>query len=116
MYPDKLGSRIDTAFFDSKPAEWRAGQDCVLCDLAAHQAAYQSNNDEVAQLLQIDPDNQGIPLVRLVRWRDRQYSVHPAALRSCPFDALPQAQFRALDMLVEPISGVRFRRDPRMSV
>jgi hypothetical protein len=36
MYLDKLDGRIDTAFFDGKPAGWRAGQDRLLRDLAKH--------------------------------------------------------------------------------
>ena len=51
MYLDKFDGRIDTAFFDSKSAEWRAEQDRLLRDVATHQAA--SRLEEGVQLLQL---------------------------------------------------------------
>lgn len=33
MYLDKLDGRVDTAFFDSKLAEWRTEQDRLLRDV-----------------------------------------------------------------------------------
>ncbi len=53
MYLDKLDGRIDTAFFDSKSAEWRAEQDRLLRDVATHQAANQTYIEEGVQLLQL---------------------------------------------------------------
>jgi hypothetical protein len=53
MYLDKLDGRIDTAFFDSKSAEWRAEQDRLLRDVATHQAANQTYIKEGVQLLQL---------------------------------------------------------------
>ena len=53
MYLDKLDGRIATAFFDSAPAEWRAGQDRVLRDVATHHAANQTYIEEGVQLPQI---------------------------------------------------------------
>ena len=53
MYLDKLDGRIDTAFFGSKSAEWRAEQDRLLRDVATHQAANQTYIEEGVQLLQL---------------------------------------------------------------
>ncbi|MDZ4799137.1 MAG: hypothetical protein SGI92_13305 [Bryobacteraceae bacterium] len=53
MYLDKLDGRIDTAFFNSKSAEWRAEQARLLRDVATHHAANQTYIEEGAQLLQL---------------------------------------------------------------
>jgi hypothetical protein len=53
MYLDKLDARIDTAFFDSKSAEWRAEQDRLLRDVPTHRAANQTSIEEGVQLLQL---------------------------------------------------------------
>ncbi len=53
MYLDKLDGRIDTAFVDSKSAEWRTGQDRLLRDVATHQAANQTYIEEGVQLLEL---------------------------------------------------------------
>jgi hypothetical protein len=53
MYEDKLDGRIGSAFFDSKPAEWRAEQDRLLRDVATHQAANRTYIEEGVQLLQL---------------------------------------------------------------
>jgi hypothetical protein len=53
MYLDKLDGRIDTAFFDSKSAEWRAEQDRLLRDVATHQAANETYIEEGVQLLNL---------------------------------------------------------------
>jgi len=53
MYLDKLDGRIDTAFFDSKSAEWRAEQDRLLRDVGTHQAANQTYIEEGVQSLQL---------------------------------------------------------------
>ena len=53
MYLDKLDGRIDTGFFDSKSAEWRGEQDCLLRDVATHQVANQTFIEEGVQLLQL---------------------------------------------------------------
>lgn len=53
MYLDKLDGRIDTAFFDSKSAEWRSEQDRLLRGVATHQAANETYIEEGVQLLQL---------------------------------------------------------------
>lgn len=53
MYLDKLDGRIDTAFFDSKSAEWRAEQDRLLRDVETHQGANQTYIEEGVQLLHL---------------------------------------------------------------
>ncbi len=53
MYLDKLDGRIETAFFDSKSAEWRAEQDRLLRDVQTHQGANQTYIEEGVQLLHL---------------------------------------------------------------
>jgi site-specific DNA recombinase len=53
MYLDKLDGRIETAFFDSKSAEWRAEQDRLLRDVATHPAANQTYIEEGVRLLHL---------------------------------------------------------------
>ena len=53
MYLDKLDGRIDTAFFDSRSAEWRGEQDRLLRDVETHQTANQTYIEEGVQLLEL---------------------------------------------------------------
>ena len=53
MYLDKLDGRIDTAFFDTRSAEWRAEQDRLLRDVQTHQNANQTYIEEGVQLLEL---------------------------------------------------------------
>jgi hypothetical protein len=46
FHDEELNGRIDTAFFDSKSAEWRAEQDRLLRDVVTHQAANQTYIEE----------------------------------------------------------------------
>lgn len=53
MYVDKPDPRIDNAFFDRKPAEWRAEQNRILRDIETHQCANRTYIEEGVQLLRL---------------------------------------------------------------
>ena len=53
MYLDKLGGRVDGAFFDKMSAQWREEQDRCQREIARHESAEQSYMDEGVQILEL---------------------------------------------------------------
>ena len=53
MYLDKLGGRVDGAFFDKMSTQWREEQNRCLREIARHESAEQSYMDEGVQILEL---------------------------------------------------------------
>jgi site-specific DNA recombinase len=100
MYVDKLDGCVDSDFFESMSAEWRAEQDRCLREIEQHQSADQSYLEEGVQLLELAQNARQLfekqqprekrRLLNFVvsncSWRDGELT---ATLRQ-PFDLLAQ--------------------------
>jgi site-specific DNA recombinase len=60
MYVDKLDGKVESAFFESMSAEWRAEQDRCLREIERHQAADRSYLEEGVRLLELARKAQGL--------------------------------------------------------